>query len=122
MNGTHIEKPCNQVLNPAGSALAARFNAEAEAWWGSVVAEPDSFTKPVYLLGLSGEEASNVEAQGAVQITRVSVAMTSRALYSKVRDNVCMEAKVSGFEHSWKALGGCFKVTSACQLCTCCNC
>jgi hypothetical protein len=95
MNGTHIEKPCNQLLDPSRSAIAARFNGEAEAWWNSVVAEPDSFTKTVYQLGLKGEEASNVEAQGAVQITRGSVTLTSRALYRQVGDNVCMKAKVS---------------------------
>ncbi|WIA18227.1 hypothetical protein OEZ85_009698 [Tetradesmus obliquus] len=92
MNGTHIEKPCNEVRDPHKSSIAARFDAEAAAWWQSVVAEPDSFTKPVYQLGLQGEEASNVEAEGAVQITRGSVTVSSRANYTRVGDNVCMKA------------------------------
>lgn len=95
MNGTHIEKPCNEVRDPHKSSIAARFDAEAAAWWQSVVAEPDSFTKPVYQLGLQGEEASNVEAEGAVQITRGSVTVSSRANYTRVGDNVCMKATVS---------------------------
>jgi hypothetical protein len=95
MNGTHIEKTCNEVRDPSRQSIAARFNTEAEAWWQSVVAEPHSFTKPVYQLGLEGEEASNVEAQGAVQITRGSVYVSSRANYTRVGDNVCMKANVS---------------------------
>jgi hypothetical protein len=95
MNGTHIEKPCNQVLNNSTDFIASSFNAAAEAWWKSVGAEPDSFTKPVYQLGLKGEEVSNVEAQGAVKITRGSVTLTSRASYGQLGDNVCMKAKVS---------------------------
>jgi hypothetical protein len=95
MNGTHIEKPCNEVLDPSRQPMADRFSAEAEAWWNSVVAEPHSFTKPVYQLGFEGQEASNVQAQGAVQITRGSVTVDSRASYKRFGDNVCMKAKVS---------------------------
>jgi hypothetical protein len=75
--------------------MADRFSAEAEDWWNSVVAEPHSFTKPVYQLGFEGLEASNVQAQGAVQISRGSVTVDSRANYTRFGDNVCMKAQVS---------------------------
>jgi hypothetical protein len=94
INGTHIEKPCNEVLDPSRQPMADRFGAEAEAWWNSVVAEPHSFTKPVYQLGFEGQEASNVQAQGAVQISRGSVTVDSRANYTRFGDNVCMKAQV----------------------------
>jgi hypothetical protein len=80
---------------------AARFSEAAEAWWNSVVAEPHSFTKPVYLLGLPGfaipaDEPSNVEASGIVSLRRGgSMVLSSTVNFTSVGDFGCWKIRVS---------------------------
>ncbi|WIA18401.1 hypothetical protein OEZ85_009862 [Tetradesmus obliquus] len=81
-NGSHIELPCNEVTGEALGRLNLLFNQAARQWWDSVVAEPDSFTKPVYYIGQSGSLASNVEANGAIALTRGDINMTSTVVFS----------------------------------------
>jgi hypothetical protein len=81
--------------------VAARFNAAAEAWWNSVVAEPHSFTKLVYVLGLPGfarpaNEPTNVEASGIIQLRRGgSMVLNSIVNYTSVGDFGCWKIRVS---------------------------
>lgn len=93
-NGSHIELPCNEVTGEALGRLNLLFNQAARQWWDSVVAEPDSFTKPVYHIGQSGSLASNVEANGAIALTRGDINMTSTVVFSGL-GYVCYAVNVS---------------------------
>jgi hypothetical protein len=83
------------------SEAAARFSEAAEAWWNSVVAEPHSFVKPVYLLGLPGlatpaDEPTNVEASGIVSLRRGgSMVLNSMVNFTSVDDFGCWKIRVS---------------------------
>jgi hypothetical protein len=83
------------VNEPQRSEAAARFSEAAESWWNSVVAEPHSFTKPVYLLGLPGfarpeNEPTNVEASGIFALRRGgSMVLNSIVNFTSVEDFVC---------------------------------
>ncbi|WIA22268.1 hypothetical protein OEZ85_004589 [Tetradesmus obliquus] len=98
-NGSHIELPCNEVTDNQGRAnISALFDTAAAAWWDSVVAEPHSFTKPVYQLGLGGAamaeiDPSNVEASGIVQLQRGSMALNSVVNFTAVNDFGCWKIR-----------------------------
>lgn len=93
-NGSHIELPCNEVTGAQQRTIAAAFDKQARQWWASVVAEPHSFTKPVFQLGLGGWKASNVEASGAIEISRGDVLLSSFANFSDA-GRVCWDINVS---------------------------
>lgn len=93
-NGSHIELPCNEVEGAAQRRIADAFNTQARKWWASVVAEPHSFTKPVFQIGLGGWKASNVEASGVVEMSRGDVLLASFANFSDT-GHVCWNINVS---------------------------
>jgi hypothetical protein len=76
-NGSHIELPCNEVRGEEFRRVSTKFSQVARQWWNDVVAEPTSFTKPVYNIGQAGTLASNVEASGAIAIARGDINMTA---------------------------------------------
>jgi hypothetical protein len=84
---------------------AARFSEAAEAWWNSVVAEPHSFRKPVFLLGLPGfatpeDEPTNVEADGIVALRRGrSMVLNSLVNFTSVDDFGCRKIRVRFSRH-----------------------
>ncbi|WIA15052.1 hypothetical protein OEZ85_001752 [Tetradesmus obliquus] len=98
-NGSYIELPCNEIPDQQGrKSIAALFNTAAKEWWDSVLAEPHSFSKPVYLLGLDGAaltdtDPSNVEASGIVQLRRGSMAVDSIVNYTLVNDFGCWKIR-----------------------------
>jgi cellulase/cellobiase CelA1 len=100
-NGSHVELPCNEVTHEQTRRdIASLFSKAAEAWWNSMVAEPHSLTKPVYLLRLGGAAAaenhpSNVEASGIAQMRRGSMALDSVVNYTAVGDYGCWKIRVS---------------------------
>uniref|UniRef100_A0A383VC43 Sulfatase N-terminal domain-containing protein n=1 Tax=Tetradesmus obliquus TaxID=3088 RepID=A0A383VC43_TETOB len=92
---SRVELPCNAVTGPEQQRIAALFDSKAQLWWGSVVAEPHSFTKLVFQLGLNGEAASNVETAGAIQLTRGNVHIKGSAVnFTDTGDNACMQLQV----------------------------
>jgi hypothetical protein len=104
-NESYIELPCNKVsaavaarLNLDLQGVITAFNQRAAAWWQSVLDEPHSFSKPVYQLGLSGVEASNVEAAGAISLVGSSVSVLGPLINmaaAKVGDGFCCRVNVS---------------------------
>jgi hypothetical protein len=76
--------------------VAAAFNRRAQRWWTSVVAEPHSFTKQTFQLGLGGWRASNVEASGAFEISRGKTRITKPAEFTDVGGRVCIKMNVRG--------------------------
>jgi hypothetical protein len=58
------------------------------------VAEPHAFTKPVFQIGLGGWKASNVEASGAIEMSRGDVLLASFANFSN-SGHVCWNVNVS---------------------------
>jgi hypothetical protein len=95
VNGSYIELPCNEVTGPEQAAIAAAFDKEAQKWWDSVVAEPHSFTKQTFQLGLGGWNASNVEASGAFEISRGKVLITKPANFTQIGGRICIKINVS---------------------------
>lgn len=92
---SRVELPCNAVTGPEQQRIAALFDSKAQLWWGSVVAEPHSFTKLVFQLGLNGEAASNVETAGAIQLTRGNVHIKGSAVnFTDTGDKACMQLQV----------------------------
>jgi hypothetical protein len=78
--------------------IAAMFDKHAQLWWSSVVAEPFSFTKLVFQLGLNGERASNIETAGAIQLTRGNVHIKGSAVnFTDTGDRVCCQLQVRHF-------------------------
>jgi hypothetical protein len=96
VNGSHIELPCNEVTSSEQQSIAAAFNRRARQWWASVVAEPHSFTKQTFQLGLGGWRASNVEASGAFEIRRGKAIITKPANFTAIGGRICIKINVSG--------------------------
>jgi hypothetical protein len=113
VNGSHIELPCSEVTGAAQRRIAATFDSQARSWWASVLAEPHSFTKPVFQIGLGGWKASNVEASGAIEMSRGDVWLASLAEFSST-GRVCWKVNVRG-EAPASSIAGCLLFQS-CQL------
>jgi hypothetical protein len=102
VGGSHIELPCNEVTGDDAKRVSTLFSQAARQWWDSVVAEQDSFTKPVYYIGLQpGSLASNVEANGAIAIARGDVNLTSTVIFQGM-GYVCYSVNVS-CDGAWAA-------------------
>jgi hypothetical protein len=109
---SNIELPCNEVTGPEQQRIAAMFDSKAQLWWSGIVAEPHSFTKLVFQLGLNGERASNIEMAGAIQLTRGNVHIKGSAVnFTDTGDRVCCQLQVRRF-------------AALCQVlfCLCCCC
>ncbi|KAF6262205.1 alkaline-phosphatase-like protein [Scenedesmus sp. NREL 46B-D3] len=92
---SRIELACNEVAGAERQRIADIFDREARVWWASIVAEPHSFTKLVFHLGLEGEKASNVETSGAIQVTRGNVHVKGSAVnFTAPGDRVCCQVQV----------------------------
>jgi hypothetical protein len=92
--GSHIELPCNEVADEDTGRISTLFSQVARQWWDSVVAEQDSFTKPVYYIGQPGALASNIEASGAIAIARGDINMTANVVF-KGMGYACYSVNVS---------------------------
>jgi hypothetical protein len=96
-NGSsHVELPCNEVPEPLASELRANLSTAAHQWWKSIVAEPHSFSKPTFYLGLGGYNVSNVLAAGAHQRTPVAInlLLNGAAGFRTPGDALCWDIQV----------------------------
>jgi hypothetical protein len=82
--------------------LAAQFDKAAEKWWKSIIAEPHSFEKTVYLIGLklpqnTTAEPSNAEAGGVIIWRRGTMMLSSGGAvnFTAVGDYGCWKIRVS---------------------------
>lgn len=93
---SHIELPCNEVTGEEGKRLAKLMSDAARAWWKSIVQDPDSMTKPVFYLGLSGWSVTNFLPDGAHERTpgRVTLLANGAHGFSNVGDRLCFAAQV----------------------------
>lgn len=93
---SHIELPCNEVTGEEGKRLAKLMSDAARAWWKSIVQDPDSMTKPVFYLGLSGWSVTNFLPDGAHERTpgRVTLLANGAHGFSNVGDRLCFATQV----------------------------
>jgi hypothetical protein len=98
--------------------IASAFDIQARQWWSSVVAEPHAFTKPVFQIGLGGWKASNVEASGAIEMSRGDVLLASFANFSNT-GHVCWNVNVSDLRMNkgWDGLWHWLLTTARCMDC-----
>ncbi|WIA14790.1 hypothetical protein OEZ85_003274 [Tetradesmus obliquus] len=94
-NGSHIEAECNKVQGKLGEQIAANFDAAARWWWGDVLAEPNSFNKPVYQVGWQADNTTNIEMEGAVAFQRGSMSVVGSYInFTQPGDYACVKAQV----------------------------
>lgn len=96
LDESHLETPDREVKGPEAAALATKFSSAAKAWWQSMVAEPHSFNKPTYYLGLGDTVASNVLVAGAHERTQHNVKLLAMGAsgFSNPGDKACFKIKV----------------------------
>ncbi|KAF8058413.1 hypothetical protein HT031_005537 [Scenedesmus sp. PABB004] len=94
--GSHIELSCNEVPEPRATELRALMRGAAREWWASVVAEPHSFTKPTFYLGLSNTSVTNILASGAHERTPGSVKLFQNGAegFRAPGDRACFSTQV----------------------------
>jgi hypothetical protein len=93
---SHIELPCNEVTGEEGKKVAKLMSDAARTWWKSIVQDPDSLTKPVFYLGLSGWSVTNFLPDGAHERTpgRVTLLANGAHGFSSVGDRLCFATQV----------------------------
>lgn len=93
---SHIELPCNEVFGEEKERVAGKLSAAARSWWQSLLAEPHSFEKPTFLLGLNGWSVTNILPDGAHERTpgRIELLPNGAAGFSKVGDSMCFSLNV----------------------------
>jgi hypothetical protein len=91
-----VELPCNEVHGAEKAAIAAKVEAAARTWWASLLAEPHSFSKPTFQLGMPGWAVTNVLPDGAHERTpgRVELLPNGAAGFSRVGDSMCFAVNV----------------------------
>jgi hypothetical protein len=84
------------VTGEEGRHLAKLMSDAGRAWWKSIVQDPDSFTKPVFYLGLSGWSVTNFLPDGAHDRTpgRVTLLANGAHGFSSVGDRLCFATQV----------------------------
>lgn len=94
---SHIELPCNEVFGEEKERVAKQLAAAARSWWQSLLAEPHSFEKPTFQLGLNGWSVTNILPDGAHERTpgRVELLPNGAAGFSRVGDSMCFSLNVS---------------------------
>lgn len=94
---SHIELPCNEVTGEEKERVAAKLSAAARSWWQSLLAEPHSFEKPTFQLGLNGWSVTNILPDGAHERTpgRIELLPNGAAGFSRVGDSMCFSLNVS---------------------------
>lgn len=95
----HVELPCNEVTGNEATQAAATASQAARQWWASLVAEPHSFVKPTFYLGLPGWTVSNVNAEGAHERTKGNIVLIPNGAtgFQDVGDRLCYRMQVGSF-------------------------
>ncbi|KAF8072531.1 hypothetical protein HT031_000191 [Scenedesmus sp. PABB004] len=96
-NGSHVELPCSDAgAEPGAPAIAAGLSAAARAWWAGVAAEPHSFAKPLFYMGLRGARVTNMLANAAHERTRGAVVLGPNGAsgFAAAGDRMCFRTKV----------------------------
>jgi hypothetical protein len=98
INGeSHVELPCNEVFGEEKERVASKMSAAVRTWWQSLLAEPHSFEKPTFMLGLNGWSVTNILPDGAHERTpgRIELLPNGAAGFSRVGDSMCFSLNVS---------------------------
>lgn len=98
INGeSHVELPCNEIVGEEKERVASKMSAAARTWWQSLLAEPHSFEKPTFMLGLNGWSVTNILPDGAHERTpgRIELLPNGAAGFSRVGDSMCFSLNVS---------------------------
>jgi hypothetical protein len=105
VNGSHIESRATEVAQPQASRIANTLEAAARCWWSSVVADPHSFAKPTFYLGLGGWHVTNMLAAGAHERTpgNVTLLMNGATGFRSRGDRMCFKTQVTA-EACWQNL------------------
>lgn len=95
-NGSHVELLCNEVKGLEGRRLAKQLASAAQRWFDSLVAEPHSFTKPMFYLGLETWTVSNIIAEGAHERTPGSIKLFANGAsgFRDLGDRMCFKVEV----------------------------
>jgi hypothetical protein len=93
---THLENEQTEAPPAVASAVSRQLSNAARTWWQSILAEPHSFNKPTFYLGLGNSLASNVLAAGAHERTPGNVTLLAMGAtgFSSPGDRVCYKAQV----------------------------
>jgi hypothetical protein len=77
--------------------VAQELASAARSWWQSLLAEPHSFEKPTFQLGLDNFAVTNILPDGATERTpaRVELLPNGAAGFSRIGDRMCFRLNVS---------------------------
>lgn len=94
---SHVELPCNEVYGEEKDRVAQELASAARSWWQSLLAEPHSFEKPTFQLGLDNFAVTNILPDGATERTpaRVELLPNGAAGFSRIGDRMCFRLNVS---------------------------
>lgn len=92
----HVELPCNEVHGEEKERVVRRMEGAVREWWASLLAEPHSFNKPTFQLGLGSWSVTNILPDGAHERTpgRIELLPNGAAGFSRVGDTMCFAVKV----------------------------
>ena len=118
----HIERGCNSLAasDDASRALLnsllSKAKSAAKAWWEGLVAEPRSFQKPTFYLGLNGQTETNVIVDGAFERTpgRVTLQSSGATGFSRWGDHVRFKVKI--LKAGYYLIGVLYSSTQDCSL------
>lgn len=120
LNGSHLEIPTAEVQQPEAAKLATLLSAAAKSRWESVAAEPNSFAKPVFYLGLNNFTATNMLAPGAHERTgNITLLALGAKGFVNIGERMCFRVQVSSL-CEWSQVGCCFPDQEA-TLPLCCH-
>ncbi|WIA16004.1 hypothetical protein OEZ85_012737 [Tetradesmus obliquus] len=93
---SHLENEQTEVPPAIAAAISSKLSDAARSWWKSMLAEPHSFNKPTFYLGLGSSLASNVLAAGAHERTPGNVTLLAMGAsgFSSPGDRVCYKVQV----------------------------
>uniref|UniRef100_A0A383VJP5 Sulfatase N-terminal domain-containing protein n=1 Tax=Tetradesmus obliquus TaxID=3088 RepID=A0A383VJP5_TETOB len=93
---SHLENEQTEVPPAIAAAISSKLSDAARSWWKSMLAEPHSFNKPTFYLGLGSSLASNVLAAGAHERTPGNVTLLAMGAsgFSSPGDRMCYKVQV----------------------------
>lgn len=106
---SHVELSCNEVYGEEKDRVAQKLASAARSWWQSLLAEPHSFEKLTFQLGLDSFTVTNILPDGATERTpgRVELLPNGAAGFSRIGDRMCFSLNVSpGRSHAWCVQAG----------------
>lgn len=95
-NDSHVENKQTQAPPALAAAVSKKLSAAARSWWQSIVAEPHSFNKPTFYVGLGGSLVSNVLAAGAHERTPGNITLLAMGAtgFRSPGDRACYKVQV----------------------------